>query len=208
LATAWQAASLLLDYPNDSLPSTLEVVADACTELPADLATPLRSAVSALSPVPVGELQRRYVETFDTQRRGSLYLSYFSYGDTRKRGMALLRFKQTYLRKGFLLDDSELPDHLGVVLEFGATVDTDLGWALLLDHRAGVEVLRMFLIGHGSPWAPALEAISATLPLLRGDEAEAVRRLAQEGPPDEEVGLSPYGIDPTMDFTLSTREPV
>ena len=34
---------------------------------------------------------------------------------------------------------------------------------------------------------------------LRGDEVEAVRRLAAEGPPEEEVGLTPYatpGFDP------------
>ena len=32
-----------------------------------------------------------------------------THGDTRKRGMALLRFKQTYLASGFELTDSELP---------------------------------------------------------------------------------------------------
>jgi nitrate reductase molybdenum cofactor assembly chaperone NarJ/NarW len=34
--------------------------------------------------------------------------------------------------------------------------------------------------------------VSATLPKLRGDELEAVRKLAAEGPPEEEVGLTPY----------------
>ena len=56
-------------------------------------------------------------------RRCNLFLTYFAHGDTRKRGMALLRFKQTYLAAGFELDDAELPDHLCVVLEFAATVD-------------------------------------------------------------------------------------
>ena len=32
----------------------------------------------------------------------------------------------------------------------------------------------------------------ATLPPLRGDERDAVRRLAAEGPPEEEVGLAPF----------------
>ena len=39
----------------------------------------------------------------------------------------------------------------------------------------------------------AVEAVTATLPRLRGDAWEAVRRLAAAGPPAEEVGLKRYG---------------
>ena len=38
----------------------------------------------------------------------------------------------------------------------------------------------------------AVEAVTSTLPPLRGDEMDAVRRLAAEGPPEEDVGLTPY----------------
>jgi nitrate reductase delta subunit len=71
----------------------------------------------------------------------------------------------------------------------------------MLDHRAGLELLRMSLTESGSPWAGAVEAVCATLPALRGDERDAVRRLAAEGPPAEEVGLSPYG-GPAFDARL------
>ena len=106
--------------------------------------------------------------------------------------MALLRFKQTYLGAGFELDDAELPDHLCVVLEFAATIDRDLGRDLMLDHRAGLELLRLSLRDMGSRWVSLIDAITATLPPLRGDERDAVRRLAAEGPPEEEVGLAPF----------------
>ena len=76
-----------------------------------------------LEATPLRELQEDYVETFDNRRRCNLFLTYFAHGDTRKRGMALLRFKQTYLPSGFELSDSELPDHLCVVLEYAATID-------------------------------------------------------------------------------------
>ena len=59
----------------------------------------------------------------------------------------------------------------------------------------------MSLTESGSPWAGAVEAVCATLPALRGDERDAVRRLAAEGPPAEEVGLSPYG-GPAFDARL------
>ncbi|WP_235738017.1 nitrate reductase molybdenum cofactor assembly chaperone [Nocardioides alcanivorans] len=116
--------------------------------------------------------------------------------------MALLRFKQAYLAAGLELSDEELPDHLCVVLEFGATADLAVGRQLLLDHRAGVELLRLSLVESGSPWAGAVQAVTATLPTLRGDEEQAVHRLAAEGPPAEEVGLTPYGT-PAFDAALA-----
>ncbi len=204
LAVAWQSASLLLGYPDEQLLGELDVIRAASYDLPASLGEPVRELVVHLESSPATEVQADYVETFDNRRRNSLFLTYFAHGDTRKRGVALLRFKQTYLRSGFVLDaDSdhggELPDHLCVVLEFAATIDQRLGWGLLLDHRAGLELLRMSLRDAGSPWARAVEVVTATLPPLRGDEREAVRRLAAEGPPEEEVGLTPYatpGFDP------------
>jgi nitrate reductase delta subunit len=89
-----------------------------------------------------------------------------------------------------------------VVLEFAATVDPDAGRGLLLDHRAGLEVLRLSLRDLGSPYAAVLEAVCSTLPALRGEEWEAVRRLAAEGPPEEEVGLTPYGT-PAFDAVVT-----
>ena len=62
----------------------------------------------------------------------------------------------------------------------------------MLDHRAGLELLRLSLRDLGSPWAGLVDAVTATLPPLRGDERDAVRRLAAEGPPEEEVGLAPF----------------
>ena len=162
------------------------------SELPPGVGDPIRSFLDHLESTPLPELQADYVETFDSRRRCNLFLTYFAHGDTRKRGMALLRFKQTYLGAGFELDDGELPDHLCVVLEFAATVDHDLGRDLMLDHRAGLELLRLSLRDLGSPWASLVDAVTATLPPLRGDERDAVRRLAAEGPPEEEVGLAPF----------------
>lgn len=202
LTIAWQSASLLLGYPDEQQAADLPVVRRAAGELPEDLGAPLRRVADHLGARPLVELQTSYVETFDNRRRTNLFLTYFAHGDTRKRGVALLRFKQTYLHSGFELDDSELPDHLCVVLEYAATVDRRLGRELLLDHRAGLELLRLGLAEEQSPWAGAVEAVCATLPPLKGEEREAVRRLAAEGPPAEEVGLTPYGT-PAFDPAFS-----
>jgi nitrate reductase delta subunit len=207
----WQSVSLLLGYPDDDLLGRLPLVVAASGELPDRLGGPLRATAERILATPLTELQADYVETFDSRRRCNLFLTYFAHGDTRKRGVALLRFKQAYLRAGFVLDDSELPDHLCVVLEFAATVDPDLGGRLLLDHRAGLELLRIALRDAGSPWAPPVSVLAETLPPLRGDEWDVVRRLAAEGPPEEEVGLDPYAgpaFDPALDGRPGVPQPL
>ncbi|GAB2628728.1 nitrate reductase molybdenum cofactor assembly chaperone [Nocardioides ginkgobilobae] len=196
----WQVASLLLDYPTDEQP--IEVVATAVAALPAVVADPLGRFLEHRRSTPLGRLQADYVETFDTRRRCTLFLTYFLHGDTRKRGMALLRFKQAYLAAGLDLDDAELPDHLAVVLEFAATSDLEAGRRLLLDHRASLELLRLSLADTGSPWADLVVAVCAGLPPVEGEDRELVRRLAAAGPPDEEVGLTPYG-EPGFDAALT-----
>ena len=130
-----------------------ELIRSASRTLPTTIGDSLRSFLDHLESTPLPELQADYVETFDTRRRCNLFLTYFAHGDTRKRGMALLRFKQTYLASGFELDDAELPDHLCVVLEYAATVDQVRGRDLMLDHRAGLELLRLSLQDIDSPWA-------------------------------------------------------
>ncbi|MEW2359589.1 nitrate reductase molybdenum cofactor assembly chaperone [Spirillospora sp. NPDC029432] len=195
LATAWQAASLLLGYPDAALLDRRPLLRRAVAALPPPVAGPLGRFLDHLDATPEDELATEYVATFDHRKRGCLYLTYYAYGDTRKRGLALLRFKQVYAAAGLRLDDSELPDHLAVVLEFAATGDPREGRRLLLEHRAGLELLRLALADSRSPWAAVLEAVSATLPPLAGDDRDAVARLAAEGPPEEEVGLAPYGAD-------------
>jgi len=192
LTAVWQSASLLLDYPDHELLGRVGLLRSASEQVPDAVGDSLRAFLDHLAATPLPELQAQYVETFDNRRRCNLFLTYFAHGDTRKRGMALLRFKQTYLSAGFELADSELPDHLCVVLEFAATVDQERGRQLMLDHRAGLELLRLSLSDLGSPWASLIDAVTATLPALRGDERDAVRRLAAEGPPEEEVGLAPF----------------
>jgi nitrate reductase delta subunit len=192
LTVVWQSVSLLLDYPDEQVLASAGLVRSAAHGLPTAIGDSIRAFLDHLGSTPLPELQADYVETFDNRRRCNLFLTYFAHGDTRKRGMALLRFKQTYLRAGFELDDAELPDHLCVVLEFAATIDRDLGRDLMLDHRAGLELLRLSLRDMRSPWASLIDAVTATLPPLGGEERDAVRRLAAEGPPEEEVGLAPF----------------
>ena len=190
----WQAASLLLDYPDEGLLDRRPLLRRAVAGLPAATGGPLGRFLDHLDATPLPELAADYVATFDHRKRCCLYLTYYVHGDTRKRGMALLRFKGVYTAAGLVLDDGELPDHLGVVLEFAATGDPGEGRRLLGEHRAGLELLRLALTEIASPWTSVLEAVSATLPSLSGRNHDAIARLIAEGPPEEEVGLAPFGV--------------
>ncbi|WP_040786510.1 nitrate reductase molybdenum cofactor assembly chaperone [Nocardia pneumoniae] len=189
---AWQAQSLLMSYPGQHLTEQLPLLRRVSAALPSLLGAPLQAFLDHAETTDPVDLAADYVATFDHHKRFSPYLTYFSYGDTRKRGVALLRFKHTYRAAGLVLHDDELPDHLAVVLEFAATADVKAGARLLLEHRAGVELLRLGLREAGSAWAPVLASVSATLPALGRNERDAVARLAAQGPPEEEVGLSPF----------------
>ena len=199
--TTWQAASLLIGYPDEQLMGHRPLLRSAVDTLPAPAAVPLGRFLGHLAATPLRRLQESYVETFDHRRRCCPYLTYFAYGDTRKRGMALLRFKQAYRAADLVLGADELPDHLAVVLEFAATGDPERGRQLLVEHRAGLEVLRLALTDTGSPYADVVRAVSATLPPLAGNDRDAVARLVAEGPPAEEVGLQPFAPPEYMPST-------
>lgn len=191
-AAAWQAQSLLLGYPDETLQRNLELLGAVAPTLPPPVGDPLARFLTHVRTRSLFELAADYVATFDHRKRFSPYLTYFAYGDTRKRGVALLRFKQAYQAAGLRLSDEELPDHLSVVLEFAASGHAETGLRLLTEHRAGLELMRRGLHETGSPWADVLDSVIATLPPLAGREETAIARLIAEGPPEEAVGLAPF----------------
>jgi nitrate reductase delta subunit len=194
---AWQTQSLLLDYPDDAVRQRLPLLRAAAATLPEAVGSPLLSFCAHVEATPAGTLTADYVATFDHRKRFSLFLTYFRYGDTRKRGMALLRFQQTYRAAGHRIATTELPDHLAVVLEFAATVDPAAGVRLLAEYRASLELLRLGLWEGRSAWSPVLESVSATLPPLGRRDRDIVEQLAASGPPEEDVGLLPYPTNRT-----------
>jgi nitrate reductase delta subunit len=201
----WQAASLLLAYPDERFYGQLPVAGRLVDGLPVHLRKPLAAFLAHVESTPALELAAHFVNTFDHQRRCCLYLTYYAHGDTRKRGLALLAFKHAYRVAGLELGPDELPDHLAVVLEFAATAEPACGRQLLIDHRAGVELLRLALEEVSSPYADVLRAVTATLPPLTGDDRDAVARLAAAGPPVEEVGLEPFAPPEYMPSSSATR---
>jgi nitrate reductase delta subunit len=176
----------------------LPLLTAAADSLPPQLAGHLDRFCRYLSGTPLDDAQSAYVDTFDLRRRCCLYLTYYSHGDTRKRGMALLRFSAAYRSAGADFVGGELPDHLAVVCEFAATTDLQLGLRLIAENRPGVELLRTSLADLASPWTDVLDAIRAALPPPAPYDVQKALELARTGPPEEEVGLEPFGPPESM----------
>jgi nitrate reductase delta subunit len=189
--TPWALLSYALRYP---APGARDQLAAEVAALPAGGArAALERFLAGWDGDPAG-----YVETFDLRRRASLYLTYYAHGDTRERGMALLRLKKLYRAAGLPMASSELPDHLCVMLAFAALAPPGHGEALLAQHRPAIELLRLSLHDLGTPYAHVLDAVAEALPPLSVSERGEVARLAREGPPEEAVGLEPYGPPEAM----------
>lgn len=193
-------AASCLDYPRAELLAGLPAMREALVEQ-ADSpgARELVALVDHLGGGELAQLQRTYVDTFDLSRKHALYLSYWTDGDTRRRGEVLGRFKTAYRRSGAVVDThGELPDYLPMVLEFASRVDAEAGCALLQEYRASLELLRIALQEKESPYADAVVAVCATLPGdSPPDRAAVMAMVGMTGPqPAEAVGLEPY--DPRL----------
>ncbi|MEO5832873.1 MAG: nitrate reductase molybdenum cofactor assembly chaperone [Nakamurella sp.] len=195
----WQAGSLLLAYPDADQARRLELVGAAAMTLPDSHRLPILRTIDYLRSMPVTTAAVKYVETFDWKRRQTMFLTYYTAGDTRNRGMALLNFANAYRAGGAEPPKDELPDHLAVLLEFAATVDEKTGYDMLCQHRTPISMLFEALSKGKSPYADVIGLVSTTLPAATVDDLREVRRLAMQGPPTEKVGLEPFAL------TLSVR---
>lgn len=190
----WQAASLLLAHPDDDQDQRLNIVENAVAAVSTNFREPLMAAVEYLRALSQIEASQRYAEVFDWKRSRTMFLTYYTAGDTRNRGMALLAFSDMYRAAGVIPPARELPDHLAVLLEFAATVNEESGYEVLCKHRTPIDMLRDGLQRVSPVYAGVIGAVCATLPAATEADLKEARRLAMQGPPVESVGLEPFAL--------------
>lgn len=197
--------ALVLDYPDRELYAATETLLGVARRLPArhggpDLAAFLQRRLA------LGELaaQEEYVATFDFHKRASLHLSYYRDGDRRQRGATLLGLKRRISEAGLELQRGELPDYLPALLELSALVP-DEAEPVLGRFRAAIEVLRVSLHEIDSPYGTVLDVVTLVVPPISAHDRAEARRIAAEGPPDEEVGLEPFGPPEVMPYAEAGR---
>lgn len=192
-ATTYKLCSLFLQYPDAELTSARRDLAAEVAKLPrsqvADALTRFCAWWTAEDPL---ALEQHYVQTFDLDRHCGLYLTFYTDGDKRQRGAALLRLKRLYRAAGLPLSDGELPDFLPAMLEFAATAPSGQGTIVLREHRPSLELLRTSLHDRDTPYALVADGICLALGRASGAERTRADELAAAGPPGELVGLSPF----------------
>ena len=183
-------AAQCLVYPEQEFIDRNSEYLDMAQVLVPKLGVPLTTFLNNAVQIPLNELQQHYVEIFDMRRKCSLFLTSWTHGDTRNRGMALVYFIEIYKRYGLVLSAKELPDHLSVVLEFAALENPVEGDLLLGEHQAPILLIRDALLKSGSIYSAVLDAVVASLPEMTAEIEARAKALAITGPPKEFVGLS------------------
>lgn len=189
-----QAASLLLAYPDEQLPVRLDTVGQLIGHITGPSRELLGYTLDYVRRADPLTAAADYVETFDLRRRSTMYLTYWTAGDTRNRGAEIHAFASAYRDAGTAPPAGEGPDHLPVVLEFAATVDPVAGERLLTAHRIPIDVLRTALVERGSPYAHTVAAVCATLPPVTDLDQRQATALTATGPPAEAIGLQPFTL--------------
>jgi len=184
----FKAAALILTYPEAELLTRLDTIDAALAGTNA--AESFAPILSHLRGKGLSKLQSFHIQEFDLSRKHALHLSYWTDGDTRRRGEVLAEIKAVYRESGLLVDTGgELPDYLPMMLEF-AVADRDRGTALLQRFRASLELIRLGLEKDRLPHAGVLAAVCGSLPGESPATLTQVQERYGQSKPIEFVGLS------------------
>jgi nitrate reductase delta subunit len=103
-AVVRQAAAVCLGYPERDIVARSGLVRAALAEKAPEQVEAFEPLLAYWDTSDLRTIQIHYVDVFDLNRKHSLYLSYWTDGDTRRRGEVLAAFKRRYRRSGFLVD--------------------------------------------------------------------------------------------------------
>lgn len=137
----YKVLSILLDYPNLK---TQELLAQVMPLLEDEMLLNRKALRNILSfiecyeEMDLMEWQRDYSKCFDQAAATSLYLFNHTYGNPKKREVAMIDLKRFYASEGMELGSNKLPDHLPVFLEFIAETQSLEEGANLMAETADV----------------------------------------------------------------------
>ncbi len=124
----------LLEYPGAGLARAARECEARVAPLDGEAVALLHRFRAFVEATPAGRLEEVYTRTFDLDAACHPYVGYHLFGESYARSAFLLGLKERYAAHGFSAD-TELPDHLTVLLRFLAASD-DAGLAAELVHEA------------------------------------------------------------------------
>ena len=178
-----RALAQLLRYPDESLRTHLPELLQALrveAALTRSRLEEIETLVARMRSGSAMEVEAEYVDTFDRGRGTALHLFEHVHGDSRDRGPAMVDLTRTYEQAGLFLSPDELPDHLGVVLEYASTQPPAQAREFLGELTHILQRIFSALLGRRSGYASVVAAVLE----LAGEKAQAVT-LPEEPPLDE-----------------------
>lgn len=176
---ALMALAALLSYPDAEVRNALPEIAATLksqTRIPLACRDELTALVDEIAAAEELDAEARYVDLFDRGYATSLNLFEHLHGETRDRGQAMVALKQVYEQAGFLMDTSELPDYLPVLLEYLSQRDEAEIKSTLKDCAHIVRAIGEALIKRRSRYAAALDAVLAVAKEPPLDRTRAAKR--------------------------------
>lgn len=156
--------SHLLQYPDYEWREQLLFVREEAELLQGDMRQTLLLFLDTAQAANGLEWQDRYVQTFDFGKRSNLYLTYDQHGEDRERGPALLELKRRYSEAGFVLETSELPDYLPLMLEFASAAPWEAAQGVLAGKNMEIASIHRQLEEAGSPYAGLIALVQTFIP--------------------------------------------
>jgi nitrate reductase molybdenum cofactor assembly chaperone NarJ/NarW len=112
--------SRILEYPDHEFFHERSIIEELINEyIPSE--EKIEEILNRLSPLyemPLRVLQQIYVETFDYKDKTNLHLTAHEFGDSRKRGNALIRLQKLIYENGMEYEGNNLADYVPMLLEF------------------------------------------------------------------------------------------
>lgn len=203
----FKALGAILDYPSAELQAAIPEIQACLVEegvlSPAQIRA-LAPLLDRLGDADLLDLQEEWVALFDRSRRLGLHLHEHTFGESRDRGMAMVRLMQLYRLHGLELAKGEIPDYLPAFLEFLSLVPLASARRMLADAVAILLILAERLEAKGSVYAPLLQALAALS--NRSADSEELELLRREAPAeiDSLEALDRAYEDAPVEFTGSS----
>jgi nitrate reductase molybdenum cofactor assembly chaperone NarJ/NarW len=182
MSRTFKALGAILDYPTAELQAAIPEIQACLVEeniLSARQVRALIPLLDRLGDTDLMELQEDWVALFDRSRRLGLHLHEHTYGESRDRGMAMVKLMQLYRLHGLELTQGEIPDYLPAFCEFLSLVPPPSARRMLADAVAILQILAERLEAKASPYAAILTALAALSDRsAASDELDALRNAA------------------------------
>ncbi|QKY68575.1 nitrate reductase molybdenum cofactor assembly chaperone [Lentibacillus sp. CBA3610] len=117
------------------------------------------NAANAVYRIPLHDLQEIYVSTFDLKEKLGLYLSAHEFGDSPKRGAALIKLQKAVNQAGYERVDDELADYIPMLYELVAITSDKVNHERLIKRLSAVTQRIMDHLPETSPYYPIMQAL-------------------------------------------------